>query len=934
MADILDRIKVALSDRYAIEREIGSGGMATVYLARDLKHDRKVAVKVLRPQLAASLGSDRFLREIKITANLNHPHILPLLDSGAADGFLYYVMPYVEGGSLRDRLNREKQLPIADALELTSEIGDALGHAHSLGFVHRDVKPENILFEAGHAVVSDFGIARAVTEAGDERLTDTGVAIGTPAYMSPEQGAGEQQLDGRSDIYSLGCLLYEMLGGDPPYTGSTPQAILARKVTDPVPSLKAVRETVPDEIEHVVIRALAKAPADRFATATEFVAALKGKEPVPAPRARVATRRRRLAGWLAGALALLVIASGVALMGSSSNVAFSERDWIVIADLENSTGDSVFDQSLNAALTIAVQQSRYVNVVSASRVQQTLERMGRDSVDALTEALAREIAVRENAAVVVVPSISQVDSVYSLAIRVVDPGTGDNLTARSARVTGRTEVLDALDRLARQLRRDLGESVLAVVRRGKRLPQVTTRSLEALKAWAAGGEPGLPLDRSGEFWLRAVALDSNFAMAHSDLGYYYLWWLNDRVKAEQHFDKALSLSDRVTEKERLLIQANVASWRGDRAGAANTYEVYLTQYPDDAWAWYQLGYCLMMVDRSAEALAAFDRVLELDPFSVGAYINIATIHTKDGRPAEAVPHYLKAFELRPDALLVGTVNHEFGFTLVSLGELERAEAAFTAMLRGSQSQRANGLRSLALLRMYSGSYDAAIAYLQQAAAVYEATDAPVSELRTRLYLATAYRANGSTGAAHQELARARELGQLPSVAPEWLAYLGRPHARGGMVEETERILADALARMDEDNRYDRTAVSLLRGELALARGEPSEAISHFRTAYALRQDNYCLESLAHAHFAAGDLTAAETRYLEVVADPELGWEAQEPWILAHYQLGKLYELQGNVAKALEYYGRLLEIWNDGDDDLEALSDARRRVQDLVGRPQG
>ena len=205
MPDLLDRLKTALSDRYAIEREIGAGGMATVYLAEDVKHDRKVAVKVLRPELAAALGPERFLREIKIAANLTHPHILPLHDSGEADGFLYYVMPYVEGETLRDRIRREGQLPLDEALHITREVADALSHAHDRGVVHRDIKPENILFEGGHAVIADFGIARAVTEASGEQLTETGMSVGTPAYVSPEQALGEGDVDGRSDLYSHVC---------------------------------------------------------------------------------------------------------------------------------------------------------------------------------------------------------------------------------------------------------------------------------------------------------------------------------------------------------------------------------------------------------------------------------------------------------------------------------------------------------------------------------------------------------------------------------------------------------------------------------------------------------------------------------------------------------------------------------------------------------
>ena len=264
----------ALRDRYLIERELGRGGMATVYLAEDLKHHREVAVKVLRAELAAALGPERFLREIEISARLHHPHILPLYDSGEAEGFLFYVMPFVKGQSLRDRLTREKQLPLDDALQIAREVADALSFAHGAGVVHRDIKPENILLESGHAVVADFGIAKAISAAGGEKLTETGIAVGTPAYMSPEQAFGEEHLDGRSDIYALGCVLYEMLGGDPPFTGSSAQAILARKVVDQIPSLRTVRETVPFTVERAVRKALARLPADRFATATQFADAL------------------------------------------------------------------------------------------------------------------------------------------------------------------------------------------------------------------------------------------------------------------------------------------------------------------------------------------------------------------------------------------------------------------------------------------------------------------------------------------------------------------------------------------------------------------------------------------------------------------------------------------------------------------------------------
>lgn len=274
MGQELGRLTTAVADRFRVEREIGTGGMAVVFLAEDLRHRRKVAIKVLQPELAAIIGAERFEREIEIVARLHHPHILPLHDSGSAAGLLYYVMPFVEGGSLRDRLVRERQLSIEDALQISREVADALAHAHSQGVVHRDIKPENIMLDAGHAVVSDFGIALLSQSVTQERLTETGLSPGTPEYMSPEQASGDRRVDGRSDIYSLGCVLYEMLGGDPPFTGSTGRAVIARKLVDAVPSVRVVRESVPESLERVALKALGRVPADRHRTAGEFRDAL------------------------------------------------------------------------------------------------------------------------------------------------------------------------------------------------------------------------------------------------------------------------------------------------------------------------------------------------------------------------------------------------------------------------------------------------------------------------------------------------------------------------------------------------------------------------------------------------------------------------------------------------------------------------------------
>jgi serine/threonine-protein kinase len=264
--------------------------MATVYLADDVRHGRQVALKLLRPELGAVLGGERFLREIHIAAGLNHPHILALHDSGEVDGLLYYVMPYVAGESLRQKLERQTQLSVDESIELTRQVASALDYAHRQGVIHRDIKPENILLQEGHAVVADFGIARALRVAGGERLTETGLSLGTPHYMSPEQASGNQELDGRSDVYSLGCVMYEMLAGDPPFLGPTAPAIIARQLVDPVPSLRTVRPTVPEELERAIEKALAKVPADRYDTAGAFVEAAGAAAQVPV----VPTRERRI----------------------------------------------------------------------------------------------------------------------------------------------------------------------------------------------------------------------------------------------------------------------------------------------------------------------------------------------------------------------------------------------------------------------------------------------------------------------------------------------------------------------------------------------------------------------------------------------------------------------------------------------------------------
>jgi TolB-like protein/tRNA A-37 threonylcarbamoyl transferase component Bud32 len=463
----VDGLPAALAERYTIQQELGRGGMAIVYLAHDVRHDRSVALKIMLPEIAATLGSDRFLREIQIVAKLSHPNILPLYDSGEADGLLFYVMPYVPGEALRSRLDRERQLPIEDALRITREVVDALAFAHAMGVVHRDIKPENILLQAGHAVVSDFGIARAVSASSEDRLTMTGMAIGSPAYMSPEQSAGDQPIDGRADIYSLGCVLYELLVGQTPFTGLTPQALIARHTLEAVPLPHIVRQTIAPDLEAVILRALAKAPADRFHTAEAFGEALDavatgrtvpGFAAVswPAPRR---WPRGRLAALLGGGAILAAALLGVWLLrpGRARPLAGGESDPRTVAILyfaDESPGGTLgaVADGLTEDLIEQLSPVRPLRVISRNGVAPYRgTTVSRDSI-------ARAL----RAGTVVDGSVTRAGDSVRIALRLADGPSGVDF-ARASLVFPLSGVMGARDSVAsdvaRILRDRIGEEV-------------------------------------------------------------------------------------------------------------------------------------------------------------------------------------------------------------------------------------------------------------------------------------------------------------------------------------------------------------------------------------------------------------------------------------------------------------------------------------------
>jgi tetratricopeptide (TPR) repeat protein len=631
MTDRRQAVQQVLGDRYEIQGDLGSGGMAVVYLADDRKHHRRVAIKVLRPELALEVGPERFLREIEVTAQLSHPHILPLYDSGGQGSVLYYVMPYVEGESLRQRIAREGQLPLEDALAITRDVAAALSYAHSRGIIHRDIKPENILLSGAQAIVADFGIAGVVAAEGG--LTRTGLVVGTPAYMSPEQAAGDRVVDGRSDLYALGCVLYEMLGGEPPHTGPSPQAILARQLSGEVRPLRPLRRTVTSAVEAVVRRALAPAAADRFSTVLDFSEALARAATRRASRAsvewvlNVRLRRRWLLPALAGAV-LVAVALGVGALLRSGAGAGAPVPGIAVFPFRatSGTGGEQWTEQLPDLLATILDGTPGLRIADPWALWRPL-RPARDA-RALSPADPDEADRLARAAGVdryVLGAVREAGSQLQLSVRLYQVGRADPL--ESFTVDGSATALDSLaQRLAVAL---IGR---IAGREEDALPsfnQYATVSADALKAFLTAREAARRgrIDSAEVAIDRMLALDSTFALGLVEAIGVKTWATFLRGGAYTGLMELAERAERhgagLSERNRRRIEAVLASVRTDGPTAAAALHRLLEIDSLDARTWHTLAYVHLVYGwqygrEPRDALAALDRAVALDSAYVPA----------------------------------------------------------------------------------------------------------------------------------------------------------------------------------------------------------------------------------------------------------------------------------------------------------------------------
>ncbi len=872
MTEIFSRLTAALADRYRIERELGAGGMAIVYVAEDLKHHRQVAVKVLRPELATAIGPDRFLREIEIAAGLHHPHILPLYDSGEADDFLFYVMPLAEGESLRDRLNRERQLPLDEAIQIAREVADALSYAHSHDVIHRDIKPENILLESGHAMVTDFGIARAVSAAGGDRLTETGLSVGTPTYMSPEQAGASGGIDGRSDLYSLGCTLYEMLTGQPPFTGPTVESIVHQQLAVEPRKVTEIRPAVPDWLAAVLQRALAKNPADRYSDTAAFGAALAPRPatttvPVTPSRGRLP----RLA-WL-GVAGAVVLGGSLLVLGRGDDVATPtaptfERTAIAVLPLQNLTPDgphAYFAGGLHDELLTQLSKVSALTVISRTSVA------GYSGPDMPPlRQIARELGVGS----VVEGSVQVLDGRLRVNVQLIDAATDAHVWANRYDRT-----LDDAFAIQSDIAQQIVTAVNAVLSSDEQqeLATVPTVNAEAYRLYLQGREyetrPGFQrqnLEIAQRFYERAIALDPDFALARALLstvhGVMFFFGYDPTAararRQREEAEEALRLAPDLPQAHAAM--GLVHYWgRRDYPKALEEVRIALESAPNDSWLWYFLGALNRRLGNWDEVEAAYEKATALNPRDADLFRDLGgnTFHHLR-RYADAVRALDRALSVAPDYYEADVAR---AWTYVDwLGALDSVRSVLRRLPRdadlGAGGTRAQHHARLLLLERQADSLLHLLA--RTPADVFEQQD---FSLPASMVAAWAHRLRGDSAAMRAAFDSARVL--LDSVIkrrPEdtrvhaarglALAGLGR---REEALREARWLEESVVYRGDE---YGGRWVMFVRAQVLAQAGEAEAALdeierllsgpSLFLSVHTLRLDPLWDPVRTHPRFAA------------------------------------------------------------------------------------
>ena len=972
MAQSIGRLAEALREHYAVEREVGAGGMATVYLARDLKHRRSVAIKVLRPELAVSVGSDRFLREIEMAAQLQHPHILPVYDSGEAalpraadaapsDGrstILYYVMPFVDGESLRDRLAREPQLPLVEAGRINAEVASALSYAHAHGVVHRDIKPDNIMLSGGHAVVADFGIARALEANPTGSLTGLGISLGTPAYMSPEQATASNEVDGRSDQYSLACVLFEMLAGRAAFSGPTVQAVLTQSITGPRPRVRAAREGIPVALEAAIVRALSTDPAARFPSVSEFAAAATASVTGAVPT----QPRPRALRWLAaGGLAAAVLAGGVLYRRpAGAAVVESARTIAVLPFRTSGPGVEVMGEGMVDLLSANLDALADIRTVEPRTVLRRWRKEEGASAD-LDGALdvGRDVhatAVLLGSAIATGNSVRLTAELYAI----------DGEKLGQGRVDGPADsVLSLVDDLTVALLREVWRSrePMPSLRAGA----LTTGSIDALRAYLRGEQlyRRSIFDSATAAFLRATELDSTFALAYYRQAMSQGWIGNygDRL-ARDASEKAVRYSSRLPARERSLL-VGYKLFQDASVAAVDSMRRFVAAYPRDVDGWYLLGEALMHTRQTIpaspdELRAPFDSVLALDPTLTPAVLHPLEVSLAN-RDRPRFDRYMARLK-EAGSEDEGRLRAFDAAASLAWGGA-RADSSLLQVYRSVRGD-AYGSLMLGLLRDPGLQPDSMIAAGRWAARQLAGKPmAGRAALGHGLMLSAFGRADSLTALAASLLAE-------PALAQTGMQLLMVPIYTGTATPEQRRLFEAQLARAKPDGilaLWMRAALALLDGDAAASR----PYLARFRSVPELSPHLGLVADAteAWAMLVAGD-TAAGLPKFEAAVKAIGGWQDWQ-WLTTplryqlalalaanparradgvrrlqygnddialqphlHYALGKAHLAAGDRTAAADALGRFVRLWSGADASLQPrVTEARALLSDLAAEPK-
>ncbi|MFQ5778091.1 MAG: protein kinase [Terriglobia bacterium] len=930
--------------RFAIRARLGKGGMGEVYRAHDTKLKRPVALKRIAPEHRTDEEyRSRLWKEAERASRLSYAHIAGVYDVLEEKGEIFLVMEYVEGQTLRERLR--DPLPPEEFLRLAVQCAEALAAAHEKEVVHRDIKPENIMLTpTGLVKILDFGVAKRLLRHDPEGPTTdasslmVGTRSGTPAYMAPETLL-EREIDERVDIFSLGVVFYEALTGSHPFRGANYEETTARILREVPPPVSRHNSTAPAELDRIVAKMLAKDPAQRYATARDLLGELRAvRSALVSPWKqllehlgqwwRYRTRWERAA--LAAGVALAALLVGVLAYQNFRIRVFAERDWILVADFDNQSGELLFDHTASELVRHALQQSRYVNVVPRSRVVDALRRMGRTQVMHVDAALGREICRRENFRALLTGKIISAGSAFQIILQILDPWQGLPVVTETERLESPAELYAGVDRLTQRLRRHLGESLAQVEKDSTALAQVTTSSLVALERYSRA----LELYAAGDFERflvlanSAVEHDPNFVMAHLYLARAH-YRLGDDKSALEHMARTEQAQGRVTERERYLILATHNQFQGEYEKAVEQYRLLTELYPDDLQGHRGLAEVSIYVGQREEAIEAQRRVLELDPHSAFDHSRLLLYLSRVNRFREALAAYKQA---RAQDISGAQLHWGAGLAHLGLGNPEEARAEFELLAAEGGTYEEN-LASLYLARvlMYEGRMREAAEVLRAGFALDERLGSETWIPVRRYLLARVELVRGRAAAARAE-ARRLALDARAELQPANLLRAAFLALELGELGSARQLLAllDEL-RTQQDSTFTKACYHILRGELERVAGRAEAAVESQRAATLFSSSFESFLALGKAYRARGDWRSAIQAYErflgfkgEILRDDFPGG-----WVLGHLYLARLFSQIDDTQQALRHYDEFLRLWAGADSDLPVLELARAERERLV-----